>query len=201
MGMIRRRSADGHSLFSTSPIFNGCIRSYYQDEKVVQRGVYRFYSPQIYSHSKPHQNKSKMSDGSGPSAGLLRDMLQRIAVDPKFDVGTVVVGLVFLFIIHSFRVWYRLSHVPGPFLAGFSRFWMLRGSMRAQQPMEIQAAVEKYGEKKYIHLLALVVVAELHAGSLVRIGPNELATDDASLIKRINSGRSAYTRGPCRRTH
>jgi hypothetical protein len=41
----------------------------------------------------------------------------------------------------------------------------------------MQAAVEKYG-------------------SLVRVGPNELVTDDFKLLKRIHSGRSSYTRGP-----
>ncbi|CEI70900.1 hypothetical protein FVEN_g9720 [Fusarium venenatum] len=117
-----------------------------------------------------------MSNESGSSTGLLRDIVQLVADEPKTAIGTVVVGFLIIFIVNTFRAWYRLSHVPGPFFASFSRLWLLRASMRAQQPMEIQAANEKYG-------------------SLVRIGPNELATDDAKLLKRIHSGRSSYTRG------
>ncbi|GKU10840.1 unnamed protein product, partial [Fusarium langsethiae] len=118
-----------------------------------------------------------MSSENGGSAGLLRDILQLVTDGPEMAISTAVIGLVIVFIVNSFRAWYRLSHVPGPFLASFSRFWMLRGSMRGQQPMEMQAAVEKYG-------------------SLVRVGPNELVTDDFKLLKRIHSGRSSYTRGP-----
>lgn len=31
----------------------------------------------------------------------------------------------------------------------------------------------------------------------MRIGPNELATDDPDVLRRIMAVRSAYTRGPC----
>ncbi|KAK2473230.1 hypothetical protein H9L39_15405 [Fusarium oxysporum f. sp. albedinis] len=54
---------------------------------------------------------------------------------------------------------------------------MVRQSFKGIQPYAIQQANEKYG-------------------SLVRIGPNELATDDPKLLKRMMSSRSAYTRGP-----
>ncbi|RBR23415.1 uncharacterized protein FIESC28_03794 [Fusarium coffeatum] len=118
-----------------------------------------------------------MSDESGASAGLLRDILQQLTDNPKVIIGAAAVGLLVFFVIDTLRAWYRLCHVPGPFGAGLTRLWMFRGSMRAQQPMEIQAAIEKYG-------------------SLVRIGPNELATDDAALLRRMNSAKSTYVRGP-----
>ncbi len=35
-------------------------------------------------------------------------------------------------------------------------------------------------------------------GSLVRIGPNELATDDPELLRRMMAIRSDYSRGPCK---
>ncbi|QPC80453.1 hypothetical protein HYE68_011205 [Fusarium pseudograminearum] len=118
-----------------------------------------------------------MNNTSGGSAGLLRDIFQIVNNEPKIAIGAVVFSFVVIFIVNSFRAWYRLSHVPGPFLGSFSRFWMLRGSIRTHLPEEMQAAVDKYG-------------------SLVRVGPNELITDDVKLIKKIHSGRSAYTRGP-----
>ncbi|KAL3595685.1 hypothetical protein FPOAC2_10040 [Fusarium poae] len=118
-----------------------------------------------------------MSKESDSSAGLVRDIVQLITDEPKATIGIAFISLFVIFVVDSLRAWHRLSHIPGPFLASFSRLWLLRGSMRAQLPMEIQAAVEKHG-------------------SLVRIGPNELATDDAKLLRRIHSGRSSYTRSP-----
>ncbi|KAF4954313.1 hypothetical protein FGADI_5336 [Fusarium gaditjirri] len=114
---------------------------------------------------------------SDPSAGFLRDVLQSITDHPQAVIATVVLGLVVLFVADTLRAWYRLSHVPGPFWAGFSKAWMVRQSFKGIQPYAIQQANEKYG-------------------SLVRIGPNELATDDPKLLKRMMSSRSAYTRGP-----
>lgn len=34
-------------------------------------------------------------------------------------------------------------------------------------------------------------------GSLVRVGPNELVTDDPDVMRRMMAVRSAYTRGHC----
>ncbi|KAF9775282.1 hypothetical protein IL306_006650 [Fusarium sp. DS 682] len=118
-----------------------------------------------------------MSSEGGPSAGLLRDISQSVADHPQTVIVTTVIGLVVLFVADTLRTWYRLAHVPGPFWAGFSKAWMVRESFRSNQPYAIQQANEKYG-------------------SLVRIGPNELATDDPKLLKRMMSSRSSYTRGP-----
>lgn len=35
------------------------------------------------------------------------------------------------------------------------------------------------------------------AGSLARVGPNDLVTDDPDVIRRMMAVRSPYTRGPC----
>lgn|SRR5687768_1086601 len=51
-----------------------------------------------------------------------------------------------LFLADTFRAWYRLSHVPGPFWAAISKFWMVRQSLKGQQPYAIQELNEKYGE-------------------------------------------------------
>ncbi|KAG5803877.1 hypothetical protein H9Q74_011296 [Fusarium xylarioides] len=118
-----------------------------------------------------------MSAEGDTSAGFLRDVWQGVADHPRAVIATAVLGLVVLFVADTLRTWYRLSHVPGPFWAGFSKAWMVRQSFKGIQPYAIQQANEKYG-------------------SLVRIGPNELATDDPKLLKRMMSSRSAYTRGP-----
>ncbi|KAL2214516.1 cytochrome P450 [Sarocladium strictum] len=82
-----------------------------------------------------------------------------------------------LFVADTVRTWYRLSHVPGPFWASISKFWMVRQSLKGQQPYAIQELNEKYG-------------------SLVRIGPNELATADPEVLRRMMAIRSSYSRGP-----
>ncbi|KAJ6785847.1 hypothetical protein PWT90_08722 [Aphanocladium album] len=85
--------------------------------------------------------------------------------------------LTLLLVLDGTRTWYRLSHVPGPFWAAFSKYWMVSESLRGRQPYAIQAANDKYG-------------------SLVRIGPNELATDDPEMLRRMMAPRSRYSRGP-----
>ncbi|KAK3685320.1 cytochrome P450 [Podospora appendiculata] len=94
--------------------------------------------------------------------------------------GTVIAlagALVLAYLTHVFVVWYRLSHVPGPFLAALSKYWMVKQSLKGRQPTAIKEANDKYG-------------------SLVRIGPNELVTDDPDVLRRMMAVRSPYTRGP-----
>lgn len=86
-----------------------------------------------------------MRSGIYVSKGLLRDALQSVVDHPQTVVLTAAIGLVILFVADTLRVWYRLSHVPGPFLAGFSKVWMVKESFKGQQPYAIQKANEKYG--------------------------------------------------------
>ncbi|KAE9372687.1 cytochrome P450 [Stipitochalara longipes BDJ] len=78
---------------------------------------------------------------------------------------------------HLFYTWHRLSHIPGPFWAAFSKFWMVNQSLKGQMHSSLKEATDKYG-------------------SLARIGPNDLATDDPNIIRRMLAVRSPYTRGP-----
>ncbi|OTA54160.1 cytochrome P450 [Hypoxylon sp. EC38] len=69
--------------------------------------------------------------------------------------------------------WYRLRHVPGPFLASFSYlprvWWYLTGT-------QLQYYIST--GKKY--------------GSLIRIGPSDLLTDDPEVLKRLSGAKSKY---------
>lgn len=124
-----------------NPHFHGFSRKCYQ--KIIQ--LFKEGSSLFCSSSSSKHHTNKMSDESGASAGLLRDILQQFTDNPRTVIGTVATALLVFFIVDTLRAWYRLCHVPGPFGAGFTRLWLFRGSMRAQQPMEIQAAIEKYG--------------------------------------------------------
>lgn len=88
----------------------------------------------------------------------------------------VPAGLALWYILTSFRSWYRLRHIPAPsVLATFSYLWLGRNTFS--------------GKQYWVH-------RELHAkyGPFVRIGPNEIMTDDVSVIKQICSSRSPYQR-------
>jgi cytochrome P450 len=73
--------------------------------------------------------------------------------------------------------WYRLSHIPGPFWASISKFWMVRHSLRGNLAFEIQKVSDEHG-------------------SLARVGPNELVTNDPDVLRKMMAVRSEYTRGP-----
>ncbi|KAM5344057.1 hypothetical protein ACJ41O_012594 [Fusarium nematophilum] len=119
-----------------------------------------------------------MSAEQGSSTTLLQEALAGLnRLSGTIIVAGIASFAVALFLADTVRSWYRLSHVPGPFWAAFSKGWMVRQSLKGQQPYAIQEANEKYG-------------------SLVRIGPNELATDDPEMLRRMMAIRSAYSRGP-----
>jgi cytochrome P450 len=73
--------------------------------------------------------------------------------------------------------WYRLSHIPGPFWASISKFWMVRHSLKGDQALAVQEVTNKHG-------------------SLARIGPNELVTNDPDVLRKMMAVRSEYSRGP-----
>jgi hypothetical protein len=83
-------------------------------------------------------------------------------------------ALVVWYVVTAFYSWYRLRHVPGPTLASFSYLWVAKNTLLGR------SAIELKGLKKY--------------GSLVRISPNYLVTDDADLLRKISSARSRYGR-------
>ncbi|ORY18140.1 cytochrome P450 [Clohesyomyces aquaticus] len=100
------------------------------------------------------------------------DQLPRTTVAIGVTSALVVAYLVLIGV-----QWYRLSHVPGPWWAALTKYWMVRESLRGRQPNAFKEANAKYG-------------------SLVRVGPNELVTDDPELMRKMMAVRSAYTRGP-----
>ena len=91
--------------------------------------------------------------------------------------ASAAVLLVFWYVLSSVLAWRRLRHIPGPFLASFSYLWIGRASRSGQQTRQLVAAAEKYG-------------------ALVRVGPNDLATADPAVIRRINSTKSRYWKSP-----
>lgn len=81
------------------------------------------------------------------------------------------------YLFSSIVTWYKLRHAPGPFLAKFSYIWLARTAQRARQYYVFKDLCKKYGP-------------------LVRVGPNELTTDDPEILRRIAAVRGTYGKDP-----
>jgi cytochrome P450 len=86
------------------------------------------------------------------------------------------VAIVVGYIVSSIVSWYRLRHVPGPFLARFSYLWLARLALSGKQ---YETHLEL--NKKY--------------GPIVRVGPNDVFTDDLEFLRKINSTKGLYAKG------
>lgn len=85
-----------------------------------------------------------------------------------------------LFIVINHAVFVRLTHLrqyKGPWWAAYTRLWLSK-TIASGNSAKIFVDINK----KY--------------GSLARIGPNNLLTDDPELTRRLLAARSHYTRGP-----
>lgn len=80
------------------------------------------------------------------------------------------------YLISAFVAWHRLRHVPGPFLASFSYLWFVRVCIRQTYYETNIALHEKYGP-------------------LVRVGPNEVTTNDPDIVRMSNGAKSVYAKG------
>ncbi|KAH8900578.1 cytochrome P450 [Thozetella sp. PMI_491] len=89
-----------------------------------------------------------------------------------FEIAAAV--LIAWYLATQFASWYRLRHVPGPPEASVSFLWMIRNSLRGRY------ADELIGLKRY--------------GSVVRIAPKYVITDDPDAMRSFSSARSLYVR-------
>ena len=65
----------------------------------------------------------------------------------KLAKAGIVAGVVAaVYLTCTLYSWYRLCHIPGPFWAGFSRYWSLRELVKGRQPSAFKEANDKYGE-------------------------------------------------------
>ncbi|KAG5978910.1 hypothetical protein E4U54_007002 [Claviceps lovelessii] len=77
--------------------------------------------------------------------------------------------------ISFYRQYKRLSHIPGPRSAGFSKWWFVRATLSGRVHLDLYQVCEKYG-------------------NIARISPNDIVTCDIGLIRRMLGVRSHYTR-------
>ncbi|KAI1131564.1 cytochrome P450 [Nemania abortiva] len=79
------------------------------------------------------------------------------------------------FLASTLYQWHRLRHIPGPFFASFSYLWLGITDWNGKQYERDKVLGEKYGP-------------------LVRVGPNQVSTDDPETIRRMASAKNPYPR-------
>ncbi|KAK0633950.1 cytochrome P450 [Immersiella caudata] len=89
-------------------------------------------------------------------------------------LGLLVVSITFL---RSIVSWYRLRHVPGPFINIWTLWIQVWKIARGELPYYYDGLAKKYGP-------------------LVRVGPNHVVYSDPETCRRLSAIRSPYTRGP-----
>jgi len=97
----------------------------------------------------------------------------------KTDVSIpwlLLIALVVYYLVSTFLSWRRLCRFPGPRLASLSYAWLTYVVLSGKFNKLIGQQNRIYG------------------GRMVRVGPNELLTDDPVILKRMSAARSPYRR-------
>ncbi|KAF2098887.1 cytochrome P450 [Rhizodiscina lignyota] len=83
--------------------------------------------------------------------------------------------LFIIYVISAIAAWWRLREFKGPWLGKFSYLWMASAELSNEMNNYYMAASKKYGK-------------------LTRVGPNDLVSSDAEIVRHINGVRSGYTK-------
>lgn len=75
----------------------------------------------------------------GSLAAAAQDADPRAILLPCVALALVALG------IYEFRSWYRLRHIPGPFLASISGAWMVKKALSGRFHEHLKEVSEKYG--------------------------------------------------------
>jgi hypothetical protein len=60
-------------------------------------------------------------------------------------LGTTILAVLAYVIFNTVQNWYRLRHIPGPFSAGFSKWWMLKHTWNGTMYIESAEQCFKHG--------------------------------------------------------
>lgn len=102
-------------------------------------------------------------------------LLKLTELDTTSVLKCSAVVLIATYVILSIITWFKLRHIPGPFLGKFSHFWSIYHQLVGDVgPVHL-------GLKKY-------------NSPLVRTGPHYLVTTDPNVWRHVNGARSTYQR-------
>lgn len=144
----------------------------------------------------PKTPQQTMATQAGSLVVSAMDAAAALGKLPRATIAAGLLGL--LTAAFSARVayrWYRLSHIPGPFWASFSSLWMVKVTLEGRAPEAWKEATDKYGAAGPFPVFLRRMLTVI--GSLARVGPNDLVTDDPDVLRRMMAVRSPYSRGPC----
>ena len=65
-------------------------------------------------------------------------------------VSLILVCFTGLYILQTFRTWYRLRHFKGPIFASLSRLWLARHVAGGRMHLDFQEVNEKYGMLMFV---------------------------------------------------
>lgn len=101
----------------------------------------------------------------------------------------LTLGWVFLTLVKHIRS--PLRRVPGPFLARFTRLWLLKEAYFGTYPKTSIELHRKYGQLVLpLCQLGLIIIP----GPVVRIAPNEYSIDDPAAAKIIYGSGRGFTK-------
>ena len=101
-------------------------------------------------------------------------LLPNAAALPLWAAGLAVLW----YALSAITTWYRLRHIPGPFLARFSYLWHGYYALTGHGAPVYTALHDRYAG----------------GGPLVRIAPNYVLTNDPEILRHIMSARTRYVR-------
>ncbi|KAK0620117.1 cytochrome P450 [Immersiella caudata] len=109
---------------------------------------------------------------------LLTDITNRLADVPPSVLAGHAAGLVVVwYFTTGLAAWYRLRHIPGPFLESFSFLWDVY-----------------YACTGRVDRLATIHDDYANGGPFVRIAPNYVVTNNPEVLRRIAAARTRYVR-------
>lgn len=109
----------------------------------------------------------------------------------------VVAIITIIHLIKRVKTYNALAEFKGPWLAGWSRLWLLRANSSGRMHEFYKDVNDKFGKSvtdRCIQTAIRRLNIDSQQGSTARIGPSYLLTSDPVLIRRMNSVRSPYAR-------
>jgi hypothetical protein len=109
---------------------------------------------------------------------LLTDITDHLAEAPHAVLVGYPSGLVvFWYLTTGIAAWYRIRHIPGPFLGSFSFLWDVY-----------------YACTGRVERLATIHDHYANGGPFVGIAPNHVVTNNPEVLRRIAAARTRYVR-------
>lgn len=107
-----------------------------------------------------------------------------------------VAVLVLYLTARTITSYWKLRHIPGPRLAGFSELWLFSATAKGNLYLTVYEVLRKYGTNlRCTRSRNLGPTKYSYLGSPARIGPNMIVTDDPESVREMTAARSPYRRG------